>query len=273
MDPAVLGGPIAVNAEYGNWRGSVDLAMPLISGNQTYKGCMTGACDSLWKTQILKLKEAWEHTSRSGTLYLRLSWEMNGNWFPHMVKGTTANAFAEAWKRFDKLRDKYFPAMKLVFCTSAETWGANNLDWRKAVPGYKQGANQVAQYVDVIATDFYNQWWAKSTTHGEFTSKLISTDPKGAPRGLESYRQFAQSVGLPFAISEWGAVASGELSGGDAPTFVRAMRNWVAANAGSGPGKVLYEIRFNVLAQNGGKFVLGPGSQMPRSSLAYERAF
>jgi hypothetical protein len=268
-----LGGTIGAGREYGDWKGSVDLGLPLISGGQTYGSCATGACDAGWEKQIQALKSAWTRIPRDGTLFVRLSWEMNGNWYPHKVTGSTAGAFAASWKRFDAIRDRVFPEMKLVFGTSSESSGDNNLDWRQAVPGYSEGASEVKKYVDVISTDFYNEWWSQTRSETDWNRNLVSVDWRGAPRGLESYRQFAESVGLPFAISEWSNVASGTLSGGDQPSFVQGMYDFVKSNAGTGAGKVIYEIQFNVKMQAGGKFVMGPSSLLPNSSATYKDLF
>jgi hypothetical protein len=268
-----LGGTIGANREYGNWKGSVDLGLPLISGGQTYASCASGACDAGWEKQIQALKAAWTRIPRDGTLFVRLSWEMNGSWYAHKVTGATSGAFTSSWKRFDAIRDRVFPEMKLVFGTSSESSGANNLDWRQAVPGYSEGAGEVKKYVDVIATDFYNEWWSQTRSAADWNKNLVAVDGKGAPRGLESYRQFAQSVGLPFAISEWSNVASGTSSGGDQPSFVQGMYDFVKSNAGTGAGKVIYEIQFNVKMQAGGKFVMGPSTPLPSSSAKYKDLF
>jgi hypothetical protein len=268
-----LGGTIGAGREYGNWTGSVDLGLPLISGGQTYASCATGSCDAGWERQIQALKSAWTRIPRNGTLFVRLSWEMNGNWYAHKVTGSTAGAFAASWKRFDAIRDRVFPDMKLVFGTSSESSSDNNLDWRQAVPGYAEGASEVRKYVDVIATDFYNEWWSQTRSAVDWNKNLVSVDGNGAPRGLESYRRFALSVGLPFAISEWSNVASGTSFGGDQPAFVEGMYDFVKWNAGTGAGNVIYEIQFNVKMQAGGKFVMGPSTQLPISSEVYRRLF
>lgn len=86
--------------------------------------------------------------------------------------------------------------------------------------------------------DVYD-WWPKRTS-SNWNSTLLTLDQWGGPRGLEQWRRFAESHGKPLALSEWGLDASTTT---DNPFFIQKMNEWFRAHAGTGAGKLLYEVR------------------------------
>ena len=99
---------------------------------------------------------------------------------------------------------------------------------------------------------------------------MDEVDQYGAPKGLEGYREFAESVGLPMAVSEWSGVADQ----GDSPLFVQEMHDFFAENGGTGPGQLLYEILFDVDAEvYDGNFLLYGDTRMPESAAAYRESW
>ena len=112
-------------------------------------------------------------------------------------------------------------------------------------------------------------------THGSVESDegweaaMVLEDQWGAPKGLQGHLDFARSVGLPLAVSEW----SGNAEEGDMPVFVRRMHDFFARHGGTGAGQVLYEVQFNVI-MNGTDvpdqwLLVSPATRMPESQAMY----
>ena len=241
--------------ELAGWTGPIDIAIGAIGGGETWAAASTGAYDSRWRQSLTNLAKLRKDRD---TTYVRFAHEMNGNWYPWSVNATNADAFVASWKRFRALQEEIFPDAQLVFSVNRESVGSG-LDWRTTFPG--------AQHVDVLSVDYYNQWpWVNTTADWE--KSLWDRDQWGAPKGLARHQEFARSVGLPFAISEW----SNNASMGDAPVFFQEMNQWLAQNAGSGPGEVLYEILFNI-DQDSSQWLVYPSARMPSGSDAYRDAW
>ena len=135
-------------------------------------------------------------------------------------------------------------------------------DWRNLYPGAGQ--------VDAMGVDYFNHDMY-ATTAADFATESLARDPFGGPRGIETHRQFAQSVGLPLTLNEWSG--SDDAVSGDAPAFIQGMHDLITQNAGTGAGKVLYAIQFNVSSAAEGKHNLLINSRMPASSAAYKKLF
>ena len=261
MDAQTNQWSIQSGAEWGNWNGALDVAVGAIykSSGETWAAAAAGAYDARWTTALNNIKKYWG-TRDPANLYLRFAHEFNGSWTPWNVTGAETASFKAAWIRFRTLQTAILPNSHLVFCPNDGSSTSQGLDWRKAFPG--------AAYVDVLSTDTYNQYpWVNSTAG--FNAKINSVDSYGAPVGIEKHRQFAASVGLPFAISEWGTNAGM----GDAPVYIDSMRNWFASHAGTGAGQLLYEIYFNVVNYNNGVFAIYPTTSQPSAANAYTNAF
>ena len=92
-------------------------------------------------------------------------------------------------------------------------------------------------YVDLVAADVYDQTWASYPGATEEFSKLETE-----AFGLDWLTSFASKQGKPVALGEWGLgtgpgnagqpyEADNEtVSGGDDPTFINDMANWIASN-------------------------------------------
>lgn len=138
------------------------------------------------------------------------------------------------------------------------TSAANELDVRDAWPG--------DGHVDVVCVDSYN-WWPYANSDAEFEAKIVMSGSKGEPRGLETWRLFAEGKGLPLAIGEWGSPATNDDGGGggDAAGYMAAFHKWLEQHGGTGPGEVLYEVLFNQWE----KFELWPNTKQPAAAEAY----
>lgn len=220
----------------------VDYAIGAMIDNsgETWAQAATGAYDARWAQQLQQLKGAWANRLPSN-MYIRFAHEFNGNWYPWKVAPSDITNFKNAWIRFKNLRDQHFPGAQIVWCPNEQSSYSYSIS--ELYPG--------DTYVDVVAIDSYN-WWPFVTTQAEWNSKITRTQ-NGGPGGLESYRQFAQLHGKPFAISEWSNVGINTGGGGgESPQFMEYFYSWLQANGSQTPasGKVLYEIVFNITGYN-----------------------
>jgi hypothetical protein len=239
------------DGEYGSWQQPLDIAIGGISDDESWAEAADGAYDARWRESLTNLRDLREGR---GTTYIRFAHEMNGTWFPWSVPADEAGDFIRSWQRFRALQQEVFPAAQLVFCVNRDS-SDNDLDWREIFPG--------AEYVDVMGVDYYNQW-PYVDTREEWEESLVETDGYGAPRGLQAHLDFARSVGLPLSVGEW----SGNADEGDSVAFMEGMHEFFAANAGSGPGQLLYEVQFNV-DKDGRRWLLYGDTRMPASAAAY----
>ena len=89
--------------------------------------------------------------------------------------------------------------------------------------------------------------------------------------GLDLHREIAAAHGVPFAVSEWSNNGDPKDvgKGGEAPEYVRLMNAWFRQHAGDpkhpAPGKLLYEIHFNLQDQ----FEFLPTQFQPETAKAY----
>ena len=244
---------IQPGSEYGSWTGPLDIAIGAIykDRGESWANAASGVYDARWVQSICAIR------SRRGSAptYIRFAHEFNGNWVPWSVLGTEAASFVAAWKRFAAIARREFPEARLVFCPNDGTSSSLNLDWRTCFPG--------ATHVDVLGVDSYNQYPWVNTAVG-FTLKINRGDTLGAPTGIEQHRLFAETAGLPFAICEW----SSNADMGDAPEYMRQFRAWLDANKGAGPGKVVYEVLFNVSA-GFSQFQVYPVTKQPQAAAVY----
>ncbi|WP_347059032.1 glycosyl hydrolase [Blastococcus sp. HT6-30] len=243
---------MAPGSQWWDWDGPIDTAIGAIGPDETWAQAAAGAYDTRWRQSLTNLRNL---RGDRGTLYIRFAHEMNGNWYPWSVDAGEAEDFQSAWKRFRALQQEIYPESKLVFSLNRESVDSG-IDWRETFPG--------AEYVDVMSVDYYNQFPYVGTAQ-DWVESLDDVDAYGAPKGLEGHRQFAESVGLPLAVSEW----SGNADWGDSPAFIEGMHDFFSTHAGDGPGEILYEILFNVDGYDRRFYMYGDGVRMPESAEAY----
>lgn len=256
--------------KYASWPGSIDIAVGAIYSNknaagaqaygaaETWELAATGAYDARWTASLTQLAALWRSVPArlahvagvpDPVCYIRFAHEFNGDWYDWLVKKGQEAAFIAAWKRYRALQKQIFPESKLVFCPNGDTTGGTNgLDWRQCFPG--------AAYVDVMGVDSYNAW-NHAVTAADFATISVATSwPTGSPKGVEAHRQFALSVGLPFAVCEWGNPASDKTypgQAGESPAYIDCMKALFAKG-------VLYESYFNV---GGYPYTIFPGVGVP----------
>ncbi|GAA0302298.1 malectin domain-containing carbohydrate-binding protein [Kineococcus aurantiacus] len=243
-------------AEFGSWDKDLDIAVGGIGSGETWANAARGSYDARWRASLTTLKNKWGN--RPGTAYIRFAHEMNGNWYAWSVNKNNYQDFITSWKRYRALQKEIFPGAKLVFNLNRESVGTG-MDWRQTFPG--------AQYVDVMGVDYYNQY-PYAGDAATFASAIQEKDGFGAPKGLAQHLAFAKSVGLPLSISEW----SGNADNGDSPAFIQGMHDFFEANGGTGAGKLLYEVQFNVDRDNK-RWILTGDTRMPKSAAKYRELF
>ena len=165
---------------------------------------------------------------------IRIGWEFNGGWFPWAANGQAA-AFIAYWQQIvDTMRS--VPGQQFTF-----EWNPNLGD---------SGVGTLADYypgnayVDYIGLDVYDQAWGyygapgcSGTTCQQDQFNTILTEPGG----LNWLASFASQQDKPIVLPEWGLGAfnptnlngtyqNEELGGGDDPTFINDMTNWMNAH-------------------------------------------
>ena len=246
-----------LTGQYGDWNKPLEIAIGAIDDGESWAEAATGAYNDRWAQSLTNMREAWG--ARTAPLFIRFAHEMNGDWYPWSVNSGNYQDFKVAWGQFRALQQQIFPESFLVFGLNEESVGSD-IDWRATFPGAAQ--------VDVIGVDVYNGW-PDIDSQAAWNESLTEVDGYGAPKGLQAHLDFARSVGLPLSVPEWG----GRADHGDSPAFVAGMHSFFAANAGGGPGQVLYEIQFNVAHDDADSFRFFPSTNMPRSAEVYRSLF
>lgn len=217
----------------------MDYAFGALLAGENWASAAAGGYEGRWRAQLQRLKTAWDGGRLPSNLFIRFAHEMNGNWYPWSVPpGQEAN-FKTAWIRFYNLKQAYFPGAQLVWCPNAGS------SYNYGGAGIAAGVDKLwpgDAYVDVVGIDTYNRDpWVNSAS--AFNAKMSGN------QGMESFRLFALQHGKPLAICEWSnsGVNNGG-GGGEAPVFIQLFYDWLTTHGSQtpAPGKVLYEVLFNV---------------------------
>jgi hypothetical protein len=254
---------------WSRWNGPLDLAVGALyhSRGETWAAAAAGAYTARWTTTLTRIRTCWRDRD-PGLLYLRFAAEMNLASSPWSVRRGEEASFIAAMRRFSDLRYAILPGAKLVFCANDGTDATlGGLDVRTLWPARDAAGRPVA---NVYAVDSYNAW-PHVTTKAAFTTKINAAYANGAPLGIERHRRLAESLGVPFAVSEWsnnGDPAGGG-GGGESELFVREFNAWARAHAGDvahpRAGQLLYEIHFNLWDE----YAFWPSTVQPRTAAAY----
>jgi hypothetical protein len=221
----------------------------------TWLKAKEGALDDLWTRAMQRVYASWG--SRKW-FFIRPAHEFNGQELWDVRPGDEAN-FKAAWVRFynivqTELVQKGKPAF-VVYNPGSEGWGMGVEVSDAVYPG--------DAFVDVIGVDYYDN--GRSTDEASWNATMNATTASGNPHGLYTWQAFARRHGKPLALPEWGLQA-GTVADNDNPFFIRKMNEFFRANAGSGPGQVLYEQYFTPWDSNR----LHPPTLLPNSSAMYK---
>ena len=138
---------------------------------------------------------------------------------PWSVAPSEVAAFRTAFRLFATTMRKQLAGhdVRIAFAPNFGTWAYS----RDAVwPG--------SDVVDVVSVSIYE--WSLADTTARWQAFLAS------PLSPAYWSAYARRHGRPLALGEWGARS---------PMFLRGMHAWIAANAGTGPGRLLYEVYLN----------------------------
>lgn len=129
-----------------------------------------------------------------GPIFLRLGWEMNGNWY---WWGQCARHFVPAFKRAARIVHDSCPNVAMVWCPnygSGYPWGG--VDEGDAYTAYYP-ADDSFSYVDWVGLDFYhNLFWGNQYTPLD----AILGKPEGSQ--VYFYRHFCNTLGKPMLFGE-----------------------------------------------------------------------
>lgn len=212
--------------EAASWSGSgyaMTFSIPMLpaSGGTLADGA-AGDYDSSYRRIALGLVANDEASS-----ILRIGWEFNGSWNSWYADSSDRSQFVSFWRQIVTTM-RSVPGADFKF-----EWCPNVGDTTDDLADYYPGNS----YVDVIAEDVYDQAW--STYPGASTE---FSDLEAEPYGLDWLISFAAQQGKPVSIGEWGlgngpgndgrsyAAGNEEVSGGDDPTFIDDMAEWLARN-------------------------------------------
>jgi hypothetical protein len=162
-----------------------------------------------------------------GSAIIRLGWEFNGGWFPWAANGSAAN-FVAYWRNIvTAMRSVSGQDFSFEWNPTTGDLGVGNLaDYYPGNP-----------YVDYIGLDVYDQNWLTYPGAAKEFSTL-----EAEPYGLNWLASFAAQEGKPITLPEWGlgsgpgddgnpiAEANEEVAGGDDPTFINDMAEWIRAH-------------------------------------------
>jgi Glycosyl hydrolase family 26 len=194
--------------------GDVDLAVggPIAC---TWAQAAAGAELAHWRQVAAVLRESWH----SRTVYLRFAHEFNGYWMKWSVAPAQLAAFRATFRLFASTMRKELAGLdvKIVFAPNFGTWRYTpDAAW----PG--------SDVVDVVGLSIYE--WGQYDTSARWQAFL------GSSIGPNIWSAYARRHGRPLAFSEWGARSA---------YFVRAMHAWMQVMAGTGPGRLLYDVYLN----------------------------
>ncbi len=158
---------------------------------------------------------------------VRIGWEFNGNWFSWGANSADASQFVAFWKHIvGAMRSVAGADFKFEWCPTVGDQGVGNL------ANYYPGSNDV----DYVAADIYDEAWGRYPGAAKEWSTLETE-----PYGLNWLTSFAAGQGKPVAVGEWGlgsvpgragraySANDQKVSGGDDPTFIDDMANWIAS--------------------------------------------
>ncbi len=241
-EPATISGCFADNSTdqasmacfkgYDNWTGDFNLAPGLIRSGETYAAAANGAYDARWRSSMGVLRAEW---GSKKTVWLRPAHELNGDWFTWSVDKTETADFKKTWIRYhgivqEELVNKGYDAKFVINL---------NKDAKPSAPTTEE-LWPGDQYVDAYGVNFYDVY----PTYKTQTDWNIDVNKTryGSPAGIKAHQAFAASHGKPMVFPEWGA---NHKVMDDNPFYIKKMHEFFAANAGSGPGQVLWETYFN----------------------------
>jgi len=221
-----------------NFKGLLDLSP---GGPADYFAAANGSMDAALRDGLTRLRN---NRVIGGVRYptvVRPFHELNGNWYNWSVTPGNLAAFKATARRWRDIANQVFPEAIWALCFNGDP-----------VNGIPAADHYEAGVWDCIGVDIYNNWpcigtrkdgsflsWEQGSTMGTVTN----------PRGIQRWREFAQSVNLPLYIPEYANNGAGFGDASNAtndPYWWNNITAYIKAHRGSGPGKIFAEIWFNI---------------------------
>lgn len=211
-----------------------------------------------------KYRNAAAYLKRGGfpDAVVRLGWEFDGTWYPWSAHGNEA-LFVSAYRHVVD-----------VFRSVSTTF---RFDWNgdAGLLQHETDAYPGDDYVDIVGLDVYDKGlpvsWNPTTKSWADPAAAFAWDT----RNLQFQRDFAVAHHKQVSYPEWGltgvnATATRKV-GGDDPTFVKGMSDWMGSLAASGPGSLAYQSYFDEDADDGLHRI--DAGYFPEAERAFRRLF
>ena len=197
--------------------GRLVLGVPmLVDGGGNLADGAAGDYDRYFRELAQKLVAAGD-----GAATIRLGWEFNGRWFPWRVSPRAGNPddareFVADWRHIVILmRSASGSHFKFDWTVND---GSSDINPTTAYPG--------DAYVDFVGVDAYDEGWANNG--GRIADPSLRWNQIARQQyGLNYWAAFARSHGKRLSVPEWGLVTNSPNGGGDDPTYIRHMYQWL----------------------------------------------
>ncbi|MDF2924794.1 MAG: hypothetical protein K0R57_3708 [Paenibacillaceae bacterium] len=276
------GNSLTVAAEQETWLGRDDFYLYHATGKvdwADYTGSIDWAIDTLWEhtdhkifwnVPLITKNEGTLAEAAAGTyndkyqyqaeqiaafcadydeIYVRNSWEFNGDWFPWTVLAGEGENQTLKTQHFTQAFREFVDTFRNVSDKFRFEWNVNvgkDFPLETAYPGNS--------YVDIIGMDIYDE--GTSDAQNRFQYALTRS------YGLNWLRDFANARNKPIAISEWGV---GGRDSGDSPVMVENMYNFFRAT------NTVFQLYWDSNADYGGQ--LRPVTSYPNASAKFKQLF
>ena len=174
-----------------------------------------GVYDAYW----VKMRQSLLASGFTGN-YVRLGWEMNGNWY-----NWRANVNPTAWVAYWR---------RIVGILNADPNSKFRFVWNPTLADQAIAAEKVYPGDDVVSAiglDVYDSDWSRYPAGSgvlEVQKQVWDKTILNGPHGLAFYDAFAKLHRKPIQIDEWGVGPGSGHMGGDNPFFIQAFYDWVA---------------------------------------------
>lgn len=241
---------------------TLNLAIPWPDGT-SWSQAASGGLDAYFHDIAETVVEDW---GSLGCVHLSFAYEFNGTWMPWSVNGQLT-AFGNAYRRYANI-------------IRQNTGGRNVKIVLPFAAGTQSGAGATVQQLvsavgtdnfDILGVDYYSAW--PDLTNETLWDQVYLAEQHG-PRGLGAWQAYAQSIGKPFSLPEWGLSDRRDLPPSDNPFFIGKMHEYFNTFAPAdpnnpGPGRIAGEAYFNTWEE----CRLWPETAVPNAAAKYRQLF
>ena len=241
---------------YKDFPHSLDLSVGAYYDGESFAAIANGSLDTRLKKALANVDANW---NSKPIIFLRFAHEFNGSWYRWSVKSSNVEDYKKAFQHFHALVQSELIAKgrnaKVVW--SPNDGNHSDIAIQQMWPG--------DQYVDVIGVDSYD--WDPQRNESNWETAANAMEGDGSPRGIESWRKFAESKGKPLSFPEWGCNPDKTTPPVDCPFYIQKMNDYFRTHAGTTAGKVWYEIYFNSYVE---KTRIFPTTKVPQAAAMYQ---